>query len=116
MACRMAKGLGFRVTIIDARSVYATAERFPEADELLCAAPGEVLDAARLGAYSYVVVLAHDPKFDVPALACALRSETRYIGAMGSRGTHARRQEQLQQQGFGVADLARIHAPIGLDI
>ena len=114
--CRMAKGLGFRVTIIDARSLYATPERFPEADELLRASPGEVLDAADLGAYSYVVILTHDPKFDLPALARALRSEARYIGVMGSRSTHARRRQQLQEEGFSAADLARIRAPIGLDL
>jgi xanthine dehydrogenase accessory factor len=114
--CRMAKCLGFRISIVDARSMYATAERFPEADELLWALPGEVLEAAKLDAYSYVVVLTHDPKFDVPALARALRSEARYIGVMGSRGTHARRRQHLQEQGFGDVDLGRIRAPIGLDL
>ena len=114
--CRMAKELGFRVTVIDARSVFATNERFPEADEVLRAWPDEVLDDAMLDPYAYVVSLTHDPKFDLPTLARALRSDTRYIGALGSRSTHERRKAQLREQGFGQAELARIRAPIGLDL
>jgi xanthine dehydrogenase accessory factor len=114
--CRMAKGLGFWVSIIDARGTYATRERFPEADAILLAEPGEVLGRAGLDAYSHVVILTHDPKFDIPALARALRSETGYIGVMGSRGTHGRRAVLLEQDGFTAADLSRIRAPIGLDI
>jgi len=114
--CRMAKQLGFRVSIIDARSAFATEERFPEADELVRAWPDEALDAARLDATAHVVALTHDPKFDLPALAKALRSESGYVGALGSRLTHERRKAQLREQGFGEADLARIHTPIGLDI
>lgn len=113
---RMAKELGFRVTVIDARSIFATRERFPEADELLRAWPDDVLKKAPLDAYSYIVVLTHDPKFDLPSLARALRSPARYIGAMGSRGTHDRRKAQLRQQGFSEEELARIRAPIGLDL
>lgn len=114
--CRMAKQLGFRVNIIDARSLFATRERFPEADEVVRGWPDDVLDEATLDAHSYVVILTHDPKFDHPSLVRALRSRARYIGAMGSRGTHAQRKAQLRQQGFSDADLARIRAPIGLDI
>ena len=114
--CRMAKGLGFWVNIIDARGAYATRERFPEADAIQPAEPGEVLGRAGLDAYSHVVILTHDPKFDIPALACALRSETGYIGVMGSRGTHRRRAVLLEQEGFTEADLSRIRAPIGLDL
>jgi len=113
---RMAKLLGFRVTVIDARRAYATRERFPEADELRPVHPAEVLDEARLDASSYVVILTHDPKFDLPALARALNSEVRYIGAMGSRGTHQRRKAALRRQGFTEDDLARVRAPVGLDI
>lgn len=113
---RMAKELGFRVTVIDARSMFAVDERFPEADEVLRAWPDEVLDEGTLDAYSYLVILTHDPKFDLPALARALRSEARYIGAMGSSGTHERRKAELRRQGFTEADLARIRAPIGLDL
>lgn len=114
--CRMAKELGFRVTVIDARSMFATAERFPEADEVIRAWPDTVLDQITLDAYSYVVILTHDAKFDLPTLSRALRSEARYIGAMGSKGTHERRKAQLRQQGFAAAHLARIRGPIGLDI
>ncbi len=114
--CRMAKVLGFRVTVVDARSAFATEERFPEADEVVRSWPGEVLEKATLDANSYVVTLTHDAKFDLPALAQAMRSEAGYIGALGSRRTHERRKVQLRQQGFSDSDLARIHAPVGLDI
>ena len=114
--CRMAKELGFRVTIIDVRSAFATEERFPEADELVRAWPDEALDAALLDATAHVVTLTHDPKFDLPALARALRSGAGYVGALGSRVTHERRKAQLREQGFGEAELARIHTPVGLDI
>jgi xanthine dehydrogenase accessory factor len=114
--CRIAKGLGFRVSIIDPRGTYATRERFPEADEILLAEPGKVLGRAGLDVSSHVVILTHDPKFDNPALACALRADTGYIGVMGSRGTHGRRAVLLEREGFTEADLRRIRAPIGLDI
>ena len=112
----MAKRLGFHVTVVDARSVLATEERFPDVDDLLRAWPDEVLSGGALDARSAVVVLTHDPKFDLPVLEVALRSEAGYIGAMGSRKTHAKRIDELQARGFGEDDLARIHAPIGLDI
>lgn len=114
--CRMAKGLGFRVTVVDPRGTYATTERFPGADEILRARPEEVLDGATLDAYSYVVILTHDPKFDLPTLSRALRSEARYIGAMSSRGTHEKRKAELRQEGFTETDFDRIRAPIGLDL
>src|SRR5512139_1048631 len=114
--CRMAKGLGFWVGIVDARGIYATRDRFPDADEILLAHSDEVLGCADLDAYSQVVILTHDPKFDIPALVHALRSQARYIGVIGSRGTHARRTALLAQEGFGAADLGRLRAPIGLDI
>ncbi|MCH8949911.1 MAG: XdhC family protein [Chloroflexi bacterium] len=112
----MAKRLGFQVTVIDARSMFATAERFPEAEAVLRAWPDEALADDVLDGYSYLAVLSHDPKFDLPALAMALRSDARYIGAMGSRATHERRLAELRKQGFTDNDLARIRAPIGLDI
>ena len=112
----MAKRLGFHVTVVDARSVLATEERFPDVDELQRAWPDEALSDRLLDARSAVVVLTHDPKFDLPVLEVALRSEAGYIGAMGSRKTHANRIDELQKRGFGEEDLARIHAPIGLDI
>ena len=114
--CRLATEVGFQVSVIDARSALATPERFPDAGRLIRAWPEEALAQVPLDSYSYLVVLTHDPKFDVPALACALRSETRYIGAQGSRVTHEGRKQQLRQQGFSDAELARIRSPIGLDI
>jgi xanthine dehydrogenase accessory factor len=98
------------------RGVFATEERFPEADELVRSWPGEVLQEARLDAWSYVVTLSHDPKFDIPTLAQALRSDACYIGALGSRATQEKRRKQLLDQGFENAELARICGPIGLDI
>jgi xanthine dehydrogenase accessory factor len=114
--CRMAKLVGFRVSVIDARTAFASAERFPEADEVLRASPDAVFAERALDAYAYVVTLTHDFKIDVPALECALRSGARYVGALGSRRTHARRRERLLERGFGEADLARIRAPVGLDL
>jgi xanthine dehydrogenase accessory factor len=114
--CSIAKQLGFHVTVVDARAVYVSRERFPSADALFCASPGQVLDKAGLDASSYVVTLTHDPQFDHPALIRALRSGARYIGALGSRATHERRKAALAQQGVSDADLARIRAPIGLDL
>jgi xanthine dehydrogenase accessory factor len=113
---RMAKQLGFRVIVIDARSPFATSERFPEADEVLREWPHEVLAEQGLDPYSYVVSLSHDFKFEIPALERALRSTARYVGALGSRVTHEKRKGQLRERGFAEADLARIRAPIGLDL
>ena len=112
----VAKLLGFRVVVIDAREAYASPERFPDADDLVCAWPVEALTAAHLDAQSYVVTLTHDPKLDVPALATALRSPVPYVGALGSRRTHERRKQSLRDLGFSDADLERIHAPVGLDL
>ncbi len=112
----MAKRLGFHVTVVDARSVLATEDRFPDVDELQRAWPDEALNTHSLDARSAVVVLTHDPKFDLPVLEVALRSEAGYIGAMGSRKTHANRVDELRKRGFDASDLTRIHAPIGLDI
>jgi xanthine dehydrogenase accessory factor len=114
--CRMAKELGYRVSVIDARSIFATDERFPEADELIHAWPDEAFEKVELDAAAHVVTLTHDPKFDLPALALALRSHAGYIGALGSRATHRRRVAQLRERGFDDADLARIRIPVGLDI
>jgi xanthine dehydrogenase accessory factor len=114
--CRMAKELGFHVSVVDARRVFATEERFPEADELVHAWPDEAFDEVSLDAADHVVTLTHDPKFDLPALERALRSQAAYVGALGSRATHERRKEQLRQRGVDEAALARIRTPVGLDI
>ena len=113
---RVGKGLGFRVTVGDPRGAFATSERFPGANEISRVWPDEAFAATDLDAYSYVVALTHDPRFDIPTLARALRAGARYIGAMGSQRTHERREAQLRAQGFGAAALARIRAPIGPDI
>ena len=114
--CRLATEVGFQVTVVDVRTALATPERFPDASRIIHAWPDEALAQVPLESYSSLVVLTHDPKFDVPALACGLRSQARYVGAQGSRSTHEGRKQQLRQQGFTDADLARIRAPIGLDI
>ena len=114
--CRLATEVGLEVTVIDVRSALATPERFPDAKRIIHAWPEEALAQVPLDNYSSLVVLTHDPKFDVPALACALGSQARYIGAQGSRVTHEGRKQQLREQGFRDADMARIRSPIGLDI
>ena len=113
--CRLAKILGFHVTVVDARDAYLNRERFPDADELIEAWPAPALAAACTASTS-VVILTHDPKFDLPALTAALRLGVRYVGILGSRRTHERRRAALREEGFTEAELARIHAPIGLDI
>jgi xanthine dehydrogenase accessory factor len=114
--CRMARSFGYRVTVVDARQPFATRERFPDADRVLCAWPGEALDGEPLDAYTYVAVLSHDPKYDLPTLSIALRSEARYVGAIGSRETHRAREARLANQGFTASERARIRSPIGLDL
>ena len=116
---RIARVVGFRVTIVDPRESYARRERFPDADEVLCAWPDEALaalDDDSVAERTCVVTLTHDAKLDMPALVRALRSRAPYVGALGSRRTHERREGELREQGFGDADLARIHAPVGLDL
>ena len=114
--CQLAAEVGFEVTVIDVRSALATRERFPNANRIIHAWPEEALAQVSLDGYSSLVVLTHDPKFDVPALASALKSQARYIGAQGSRTTHEGRKQQLREQGFTDVDMARIRSPIGLDI
>jgi xanthine dehydrogenase accessory factor len=108
--------LGYRVTVCDARAVFATAERFPDAHEVVVAWPHTYLAETPLDSRSAVCVLTHDPKFDVPALETALRSEAAYVGAMGSRRTCADRLARLRAAGLSEDELARLSAPIGLDL
>jgi len=112
----LAQTLGFRVRIVDARQAFATRERFPTVDELIVAWPQDALRAEELGLQHHVVILSHDPRFDLPALQIALRSRAAYIGLIGSRTTQARRKAALREAGFGEAELARIHGPVGLDL
>jgi xanthine dehydrogenase accessory factor len=111
----MAAGLGFGVTVIDPRGAFATTERFPGVT-ITTAWPDEAMDAFAPDSRSAVVTLTHDPKLDDPALDAALRSEAFYIGALGSRKTHAARLKRLRELGHDEATLARIHGPVGLDI
>ncbi len=117
---RVGAFLGYQVTVCDARPVFATPKRFPEADEVVVDWPhrylnGEV-DAGRVDARTVVCVLTHDPKFDVPVLEVALRQPFAYIGAMGSRRTHDDRMKRLREAGVPDEALARLASPIGLDL
>ncbi|MFJ8165682.1 XdhC family protein [Streptomyces sp. NPDC096136] len=117
---RMGAFLGHRVTVCDARPVFATPERFPGADEVVVDWPHRHLaaerDAGRLDGRTAVCVLTHDAKFDVPVLTLALRLPLAYVGAMGSRRTHAERTERLRAEGVTEVELARLRSPIGLDL
>jgi xanthine dehydrogenase accessory factor len=112
--------LGYRVTVCDARPVFATATRFPEAHEVVVDWPHRYLkaeaDAGRVDGRTVVAVLTHDPKFDVPLLEVALRLDLGYIGAMGSRRTHDDRLVRLREAGMTEDELARLSSPIGLDL
>jgi len=113
---RLAKLMGYRVTVVDARSKFATQERFPEADELIVAWPDEALAGITLDRSTYVVILTHDPKFDLPALRSVAGRDVRYIGAIGSRKTNQNRFDALREEGFTDEQLAQVHGPIGLDL
>ena len=111
----IAKLLGYDVTIVDPRTAFASQERFPDVT-VIAQWPDEALPALNVDKYTAFVALTHDPKIDDPALLHALSKDCFYIGALGSRKTHGRRLERLKAQGIGDNELARIHAPIGLDI
>lgn len=115
---RVAKVLGYKVTVCDARPVFATARRFPMADEVVVSWPDRLLAdiGPDLGLRDAVCVLTHDAKFDVPAITTALRTDVGYIGVMGSRRTHSDRTARLEQAGVTDEGLARLRSPIGLDI
>src|SRR2546425_2443017 len=113
---RMAKLMGYRVTIVDARGQFATPERFPEADRILVQWPDEALAGLTVDRSTAVVILTHDPKFDMPALRSVLRTDAGYVGAIGSRKTNRNRFDALRKEGFDDAQLDRVHGPIGLDL
>ena len=113
---RLAHELGYRVVVVDARSAFATAERFPEADELIVGWPDEVGERVCLAASDSVAVLAHDPKLDDPALLMAFAAGCRYVGALGSKKTQAERRGRLAAAGVSAVDIGRLHGPIGLDL
>lgn len=108
--------MGYRITVVDSRVPFVTEERFPTADRLLVGWPKDLIDEIHFDRRTWVVVLSHDPRHETPPLEAALKSDTRYIGAMGSRRTHNQRVDRLKELGFGDEDIARIHSPIGLDI
>lgn len=113
---QFAKTLGFRTIVVDPRQVFATRERFEGADEILVAWPEEALPEIGLHGGSFVAILSHDLKIDLPALELALRSPARYVGVLGSKKTQAKRLAALREKGFDDDDFARIHSPIGLDL
>ena len=113
---RVGKFLGYHVTVCDARKVFATASRFPDADDVVVDWPHRFLAATEVDARTVICVLTHDPKFDVPLLEVALRTPAGYIGAMGSRRTHHDRLARLREVGLTEGELARLRSPIGLDL
>src|SRR5258707_3062219 len=111
----VARLIGYDVTIVDPRTAFASPERFPDV-KLIAQWPDEALPPLGIDRYTAFVALTHDPKIDDPALLHALARDCFYIGALGSKKTHARRVDRLKAQGISEADIARIHAPIGLPI
>ena len=117
---RLGSYLGYRVTVCDARPIFATKSRFPDADDVIVNWPHRYLaaevEAGRIDQRTVIAVLTHDPKFDVPVLEVALRCDAGYIGAMGSRRTHDDRMARLREAGVTEEELARLSSPIGLDL
>jgi xanthine dehydrogenase accessory factor len=113
---RVGKFLGYHVTVCDARPIFATHKRFPDADEVIVEWPHKYLSHTQVDERTVICVLTHDPKFDGPLLEVALRLPAAYIGAMGSRRTHDKRIAQLLEAGLSEAELARLSSPIGLDL
>jgi xanthine dehydrogenase accessory factor len=113
---RIGRFLGYHVTVCDARPVFATTKRFPDADEVVVEWPHRYLSGVQVDSRTVICVLTHDPKFDVPLLEVALRTPATYIGAMGSRRTHEDRLARLREAGLTHDELARLSSPIGLDI
>lgn len=113
---RVGRFLGYHVTVCDARPVFATPARFPDADEIVTEWPHEYLARTAVDARTVLCVLTHDAKFDIPLLRLALRLPVAYVGAMGSRRTHLDREARLREAGVGESELARLRSPIGLDL
>lgn len=114
--CHLGTFAGYAVTVVDARAVFATRARFPDAVDVVVSWPHTFLETAPVDARTVIAVLTHDEKFDIPLLERALRSDAAYVGALGSRSTHRRRVELLGDRGVTETELERLHSPIGLDI
>jgi xanthine dehydrogenase accessory factor len=112
----MARQLGFHVTVSDARAAFTTTDRFPDADRVLVGWPDDLKDEIELDRRTYVVLLSHDARFEDPVLPWVLESPVKYVGAMGSRRTSAKRVDKLQRMGYSDEQIGRIHGPVGLDI
>jgi xanthine dehydrogenase accessory factor len=113
---KLAQAVGYHVRVVDPRRTFATRQRFPTADEIDLRWPQDALKVEELGPQHAIVILSHDPKFDVPTLAIALRSRAGYVGLLGSPITQAKRRKALAEEGFGDGELSRIHGPVGLDL
>ncbi|BDI21428.1 XdhC family protein [Herbiconiux sp. L3-i23] len=111
-----ARPLGYRITVCDARPVFATAERFPAADEVVTEWPSLYLAGQSIGPRDVICVLSHDDRFDIPVLCEALESPAEFVGALGSRRTHERRIAALRDAGVSGQAIARLHSPIGMDL
>lgn len=111
-----AKILGFRVTLVDGRGRFATRERFPDVDELIVEWPDDVIPHLPMDSSTYVVILTHDPKFDIPTLRALSATRPRYIGAMGSRETRRQHMDELRAQGVPDEFLKTVYGPVGLDL
>lgn len=114
--CAIARPVGFRTVVGDARAAFLTPERIPSADRLVVGWPEDVLAEVRPDFTTAIVVLTHDDKFDLPLLKAALETEALYVGALGSRRNQARRRERLLEEGVSQEALDRIHGPAGLDL
>ena len=113
---RMARELGYRTFVVDARPAFVSSERFPDADQVIVGWPDDAAEALGLGPDDAVAVLTHDPKFDEPAIVEAIRRGCRYVGAMGSRRTQSERRDRLRERGLTDGELDRLRGPIGLDL
>ncbi len=113
---RVGSLIGYRVTVCDARPIFATRARFPDVDEVVVEWPHRYLERIEVDDRTVICVLTHDPKFDIPLLALALRTEAAFVGAMGSRRTHDDRMARLRDVGLTEVELARLSSPIGLDL
>lgn len=111
-----AKILGFHVTVVDGRGRFASHERFPHADELIVEWPDDVIPRLPMDASTYVVILTHDPKFDIPTLKALSTTRPRYVGAMGSRETRRQHMDELRAQGVPDEFLKTVYGPVGLDL